>query len=277
MSRLHLLLPLALAAAARSGAAQGVVIAPHAVYIDARARSASVLLYNPNPQPAEVTISTFFGYPVTDSLGRIVLDSVKVLDATMPSAAGWIQAFPRRLTVAPLERQTVRLLATPPPGLPDGEYWTRLVIAAKGGQVPITGVSDTAAVKVGLTLEVRTIIGVAYRKGPVRTGVAISRLRGRVVGDSVEVWSRLERQGNAAYVGTIHGTLVDSTRKVRGEFRAPIGVYYTMEPRYAAAVGALPPGRYWLMLELTTEREDLAPEVMLRSPAVRDSVEVRIP
>jgi hypothetical protein len=277
MSRLHLLLPLALAAAAHSGAAQGVVIAPHAVYIDARARSASVLLYNPNPQPAEVTISTFFGYPVTDSLGRIVLDSVKVLDATMPSAAGWIQAFPRRLTVAPLERQTVRLLATPPPGLPDGEYWTRLVIAAKGGQVPITGVSDTAAVKVGLTLEVRTIIGVAYRKGPVRTGIAISRLRGRVVGDSVEVWSRLERQGNAAYVGTIHGTLVDSTKRVRGEFRAPIGVYYTMEPRYAAAVGALPRGRYWLKLELTTEREDLAPEVMLRSPAVRDSVEVRVP
>jgi hypothetical protein len=276
MSRLRLLLPLALAAAPGL-AAQGVVIAPHAVYIDARARSASVLLYNPNPQPAEITISTFFGYPVTDSLGRIVLDSVKVVDPSMPSAAGWIQAFPRRLTVAPLERQTVRLLATPPPGLPDGEYWTRLVIAAKGGQVPINGVSDTAAVKVGLTLEVRTIIGVAYRKGPVRTGVAISRLRGRVVGDSVEVWSRLERQGSAAYVGTIHGTLVDASRKVRGEFRAPISVYYALEPRYAAAVGVLPPGRYWLRLELTTEREDLAPEVMLRSPAVRDSVEVRVP
>jgi hypothetical protein len=278
MSRLHLLLPLALAAAPGL-AAQGVVIAPHAVYIDARARSASVLLYNPNPQPAEITISTFFGYPVTDSLGRIVLDSVKAVDATMPSAAGWIQAFPRRLTVAPLERQTVRLLATPPAGLPDGEYWTRLVIAAKGGQVPISGVSDTAAVRVGLTLEVRTIIGVAYRKGPVRTGVAISRLRGRVVGDSVEVWSWLERQGNAAYVGTIHGTLVDSNKKIRAEFRAPISVYYSLEPRYTAALGAgaLPPGSYWLKLELKAEREDLAPEVMLRSPAVRDSVEVRVP
>src|SRR5207249_4490269 len=31
----------------------------------------------------------------------------------------------RRLTIAPLQRQTVRLLATPPPGLPDGEYWAR--------------------------------------------------------------------------------------------------------------------------------------------------------
>jgi hypothetical protein len=256
--------------------AQGVVIAPHAVYIDARVRSASVLLYNPNPQPAEVTISTFFGYPVTDSLGRILLRTVDHPDSAAPSAAEWIQAFPRRLTVAPLERQTIRLLATPPPSLPDGEYWGRLVIAAKGGEVPITGVTDTARVKVGLTLEVRTIIGMAYRKGAVRTGVAISRLRGAVVGDSLEIWSRIERQGNAAYVGTIHGSLVDSTGRVRAEFRAPIGVYYVLEPRYAAAVDVLAPGRYWLKLELTTEREDLASDVVLPSAAVRDSVELRI-
>ncbi len=277
MSR-GLLLPLALLALGPATlAAQGVVIAPHAVYIDARVRSASVLLYNPNPEPAEVTISTFFGYPVSDSLGRIVLRTVDHPDSTAPTAAEWIQAFPRRLTVAPLERQTIRLLATPPPSLPDGEYWARLVIAAKGGQVPITGVTDTAKVKVGLTLEVRTIIGMAYRKGAVHTGVAISHLRGAVVGDSLEVWSRIERQGNAAYVGTIHGSLVDTAGRVRAEFRAPIGVYYVLEPRYAAAVGALAPGRYWLKFELTTEREDLAPEVILPSRPTRDSVEVRIP
>ena len=40
-------------------AAQGVMIAPHAVFIDHRVRSGSVLLYNPNTEPAEVTISTF--------------------------------------------------------------------------------------------------------------------------------------------------------------------------------------------------------------------------
>src|SRR2546422_4045203 len=187
--------------------AQGVVIAPHAVFIDGRARSGSVLLYNPNTEPVEVTISLLFGFPVTDSAGRIVLRTIDRPDSTMRSAADWIQAFPRRLTVPPLERQTIRLLASPPSGLADGEYWARLVIAAKGGQVPISGVADTAAVKVGLTLEVRTIIGMAYRKGAVHTGVAISRLRGAVVGDSLDVWSRIERQGNAAYVGTIHGSL----------------------------------------------------------------------
>jgi hypothetical protein len=257
--------------------AQGVVIAPHAVFIDGRARGGSVLLYNPNTEPVEVTISLLFGYPVTDSAGRIVLRTIDRPDSTMRSAAEWIQAFPRRLTVPPLERQTIRLLASPPPGLADGEYWARLMIAAKGGQVPISGVADTAAVKVGLTLEVRTIIGVYFRRGAVRTGVALSDLRTALAGDSLVVWSRLVQQGNAAYIGTVQGTLVDSGGAVRGEFKAPIGVYYTMEPRYAMAIGALAAGRYWLKLRLTTEREDLGSDVVLPSAPVRDSIEVRVP
>jgi len=164
-------------------AAQGVMVAPHAVFIDHRLRSGSVLLYNPGTEPVEVTISTIFGYPVTDSTGAITLRTVDAPDSTVPSALAWIQAFPRRLTVAPRERQTVRLLARPPAGLADGEYWLRMVIAAQAGRVPISGVADTTAIQVGLTLEVRTIIGVNYRKGPVTTGLALSQLRVHIVAD----------------------------------------------------------------------------------------------
>ncbi|MGH7673578.1 MAG: hypothetical protein ACREMC_11830 [Gemmatimonadales bacterium] len=257
--------------------AQGVMVAPHAVYIDHRVRSGSVLLYNPGTDPVEVTISTFFGYPTTDSTGRIVLRTVQAPDSTLPSAAAWIQAFPRRLTVAPLERQTIRLLARPPAGLPDGEYWVRLMIAAKGGRVPIAGISDTTAIQVGLTLEVRTVIGVAYRKGVMRTGVALSDVRAQLVGDTLVTWSRLARQGNAAYVGTVRGTLVDATGATRASFASPLGVYFTMEPRIASVVGTLPRGRYWLRYEVVAEREDLDPAVVLPAPPVRDSVQVVVP
>ena len=192
--------------------AQGVVIAPHAVFIDARTRSGAVLLYNPNTEPVEVAISFFFGYPATDSAGSIVVRTVEHPDSTSPSAAGWIQAFPRRLTVPPLERQTIRLLASPPPGLADGEYWARLT-----------------------------------------------------------------QQGNAAYIGSARAVLVDSAGKTVSEIKVPIGVYYAMEPRYALPIGALAPGRYRLRLDLSTGREDLAPELVLSSPPVRDSAEVRVP
>ena len=195
----------------------------------------------------------------------------------LPSAAEWVQAFPRRLTIASLERQTVRLLVTPPAGLPDGEYWARLIISARGGRLPIGGVEDTAAVRVRLNLVVNTNIGVAYRKGPVATGVALSNLRVRIRRDSVEVWSRLERRLTAAYVGTVRATLVDSTGKVRSTLSAPIAVYFVMEPRYALAVAGLAPGLYWLRYELVTDREDLDPAVVLQASAVRDSVELRLP
>src|SRR5207247_10383600 len=99
------------------------------------------------PAPAEITISTAFGYPVTDSLGHFALRAVDRPDSTLPSAAAWVQAFPRRLTIAPLERQTVRLLATPPAGLPDGEYWARLIVSARGGNLPLRSAAETAAVR----------------------------------------------------------------------------------------------------------------------------------
>ncbi|HXM38483.1 MAG TPA: hypothetical protein VN908_07465 [Gemmatimonadales bacterium] len=257
--------------------AQGVMVAPHAVYIDHRVRSGSVLLYNPGTEPVEVTISTFFGYPVTDSTGTIMLRTVEAPDSTQPSALAWVQAFPRRLTVAPLERQTVRLLGRPPAALADGEYWLRLVIAAKGGQVPVTGIPDSSGIQVGLTLEVRTVIGVAYRKGAVSTGVALSNVRAQLKGDTLFTWGRLERRGNAAFVGVVRGTLVDSTRAVRASFTSPLGVYFTMEPRIAVVVGRLPRGRYWLRYEVAAEREDLDPAVVLKAPTVRDSVQLVVP
>jgi hypothetical protein len=283
----------ALSLSAAALAAQGVMVAPHAVYIDHRARSGSVLLYNPGTEPVEVSISTLFGYPTTDSSGAIVLKTIEAPDSTVPSALAWIQAFPRRLTVGPRERQTVRLLARPPVGLSDGEYWVRLVIAAQAGRIPISGVADTSAIQVGLTLEVRTIIGVNYRKGPVATGVAVSQLRAQVVGDSLITRARLDRRGNAAFVGMIRQTLVDSTGAVRSQvitgsrggdsliatYKSPLGVYISMEPRLATRVIApgLPRGRYWLRYEVVAEREDLDPRVILPATTARDSVQVVVP
>ena len=268
-----------LALGSASLAAQGVMVAPHAVFIDHRLRSGSVLLYNPGTEPVEVAISTMFGYPVTDSTGAIRLRTVETPDSTLPSALAWIQAFPRRLTVGPRERQTVRLLARPPAGLADGEYWLRIVIAAQAGRVPITGVPDTTAIQVGLTLEVRTIIGVNYRKGPVTTGVTLSQLRAQIAGDSLITRARLERRGNAAFIGTIRQTLTDSSGHVLASYQSPIGVYFTMEPRLANVMRPpqLARGRYWLRYEVVTEREDLDPTVVLKAPAVRDSVQLIIP
>lgn len=262
----------------RLAAAQGVLIAPHAVFIDHRTRSGSVTLYNPGNDPVEVTVGVMFGYPVTDSAGAFSLYTPEPPDSTLPSATDWIEAFPRRTRLGPRERQTVRLLGRPPARLPDGEYWTRLVVTAKGGQVPVTGVEDTSRIKIGLTLEVRTILPVYYRKGPVTTGLRFDGIRAAVERDTLVVRPRLVRSGNAAFIGTVRGALDDSTGATVTSFEMPIAVFFDLDPRVVAPVpDSLPPGRYTLHLEAASEREDLAPTSLLSITPVRDSVEVRVP
>lgn len=261
---------------AGSASAQGVVVAPHAVFVDARTRSASVTLYNPGTEPAEVSISSFFGYPVTDSLGQFMLAQPDSVLPSMPSAAGWIEAFPKRMTIPPLQRQTVRLLARPPQGLPDGEYWSRLIISAKGGSIPVSGVDSSANISIGLALELRTIIPLIYRKGKLETGIAVSNLRATHVGDSLVVRARLQRQGTSAYLGTARGTLLDAQGKTVSTFERPIAIYYDAEPAFELSAPSTP-GRYELRLELLTERTDITQDQLLRAPPVRDSVVVTLP
>lgn len=279
MKRTHRLLAISLAAALAAPAvlhAQGVLVAPPGIFIDHRARTGSFELYNPNAEPVEVSISTLFGYPVTDSLGNLTLLTAEAPDSSQPSAAGWIEAYPRRLLLRPYERQRVRLLARPPAGLPDGEYWTRLVVSTKGGRIPVAGVSDTSGIRIGLALEMRTIVAAFYRKGTPRTAVALSDIRAGVAGDSLVVRARLTRHGNAAFLGTVRGRLVDSTGRQVASFATPLGVYYVLEPRFTAPVGPLPPGRYTLRLEVASDRGDLAREALLRVSPVRDSADVTV-
>jgi hypothetical protein len=281
MHRPHFLALLALnvSGAAAPLVAQGVLVAPHAVVIDHRTRSGSVSLYNPGDDAAEVSLSTFFGYPVTDAQGDFELKTIEHPGPTMPSAAGWIEAFPKRMLLGPRQRQTVRLLARPPARLADGEYWARLVVAAKGGTIPVSGVDSATGITVGLNLEVRTVLPLQYRKGGVATSVRLGGLSAAVEGDSLAVRMRLERLGTAAFIGTVRAALADSAGRTVSTLNSPVAVYYDVEPRLTAALpgGRLPGGRYLLRVEVAAEREDLAPETVLPARPVRDSLELRLP
>ena len=260
-------------------AAQGVVIAPHVIFIDNRVRSAAVELYNPGTDPIEADLEIFFGYPVTDSAGQFVLRTVEHPDSTLPSAAAWIQAFPRKIVIGPQRTQTVRLLGRPPANLPDGEYWARLKVSAMAGQVPIQGApDDTGAVQVRINLQVNTVMPVLYRKGAVSTGVRVSNLSlSRQGPDSLRFGASFAREGNAAFLGTIRIAVVDTAGQVVAQARQPTTVYFTMDPRLVLSAPKLPAGRYKLRLELASEREDLPATALLQIPPVIDSIEVTLP
>ena len=251
---------------------QGVIVAPHAVFIDHATRSGQVDLYNPGQDPVEVSVSFGFGYPTTDSAGTIMVEVTDSAPAGEPANTGWLQAFPRRVTVGQQQRQTIRILATPPAGLPDGEYWGRVIIGAKGGTVPVAGVPDSSDITVALTLEVRTVISVTYRKGLLTTGITLAPLSAALEGDSVAVRVPMTRTGDAAYLGTVRAEVVDADGKIRGEAERYVGVYHTLDPKIMIPVDSLAPGAYTVRVRVSTDRTDLPPRSALPAAPARDSV-----
>lgn len=258
--------------------AQGVLVAPTAVFMDHRTRGAAIEVYNPSGDAVEITISTVFGYPASDSLGRVVLQTFTDPAPDAPSATKWIEAFPRRIVLRPRERQTVRLLAKPPASLPDGEYWTRLAIDSKASGSPrAMTLSDSADIRVGLSMQVRTLIALLYRKGAVSTALAATRLRARVANDSLQLCVNFARGGNAAFLGTMRGALADSAGKQVASFATPLAVYRDMTPCYGTALPALAPGRYIAHLTVDTERDDVRRDALLPIATIRDSVVIEVP
>ncbi len=258
-------------------AAQGVLVAPTSIFVDSRARTATLLLVNPNDQAIEVELSTTYGYAVTDSTGKFQPWFTDSPDSTAPNAAPWIRIFPRRASLAPKAQQVVRLLISPPAGLPAGEYWARLVVLARGGQLAVSAPSDSSAVTIGLPMQVRTILPVLYRNGQVETGAVLDRLRTRVEADSLVLQGQITRTGNAALLATVRGTLTDSAGVLRGHFSLPVSVYAPIEPRFTVPMDSLPAGRYLLQMEVTPGRPDLPAEALLPFRAARDSLSLIVP
>lgn len=256
--------------------AQGVTVAPPAVFIDHRTRSGSLVLFNGGNEPTEVTITGEFAVPLADSLGAIALRTIAEPDSSWPAATRWIEAYPRRVTVPPRSRQTVRLLARPPQGLADGEYWTRLVVSSRGAPVPVTLTGDTAGVHVGIDMQVNTLVAVFYRKGAVSTGVTLRDMGTTRIGDSLKVAVAMERGGNAAFIGALHLTLLDAAGRTAATTNVPIAVYRSMTPVFALPVAGLPPGRYTLRARLDMDRPDVDRSQLTPAPTVTSDVAVTL-
>jgi P pilus assembly chaperone PapD len=251
--------------AAMPARAQSVLVAPTVVFMNHDTRAGSIELVNTGNESAEVSVSTVFGYPVSDSAGRISVMMTERPDSTQPSAASWIVAYPTHIVIRPGAHQIIRLLSKATSALPDGEYWTRLVISAKGGAVRLSEVraADTAAIRVGVSLEVRTVIALLYRKGAVRTGLSIGTPATRVVGDSLEVRVPLKREGNAAFLGMLRLSLVDAAGREMAREAHQTAVYYDLTPAWRLPIDRSRRGPYTLRVTLDNVRDDVPMGVRL--------------
>jgi len=250
-----------------------VLVAPHAVFIDHQQRHGRITLANAGDRPEEIEIDFMFGYPSTDSVGDPYVKLIETPDPEQPSAAGWLRAFPRRLRLEPGQRQVVRIQATPPADLEDGEHWSRLIVTSRRA-APVT-VADSG-LQAGITFELRTIMSVTYRKGSPETGVSLTDLRGVVEGDSLVSWVGLEREGNAAYLGSLGFQIYDEGEIAVREWSIPVAVYYEMRRRLALPLAGLPSGVYRVLFTLSTDRGDIPKANVLPAHTITRSFSIEV-
>lgn len=263
--------------AALAGSAAAVAINPIALYIDGRTRSGALTLYNDGALPEEIQIDFAFGYPRSDSTGRVGVALSDTAPTGEPSAAAWLTAFPRRLVLQPGQRQAVRLLVEPPPGTPDGEYWARVLVKSRGGQPPIEQQNE-AGVRVQVDLETIVAVPLSYRQGQVRTGVAVQQAVAALRGDSVAATIDLERTGNAAYLGLMRAELLDGRGRVVAAQEEYVGVYRELRRMLHLAVPeAAADGPLRVRFRLEARRDDLPPGGPLPADDVAHTVDVTRP
>jgi hypothetical protein len=257
--------------------AQAILVAPQGVVLSSRERTGTVELYNPSERAAEVSIRAVYGHPTTTPEGDLTLELIEQPPASEPSAAGFIEAFPRRLVLQPNQRQTVRLLARPPAGLPEGEYWARMIISSKDAEQSAAGGADSSTVSVGLTLEVRTIIAVNFRNGAQRTGVSIGALSATTTTDSLVLRAPMQRTGTAAWIGLTTVKLLNPEGAIVATQSLQTAVYQSITPRFAFDRRTLPPGRYRISVDLNTDRPDVTQTTLLRAPPQHAETTITIP
>lgn len=258
------------AAGAREAAA--VSVSPTALYIDSRTRTGVLTLYNPGALPEEITIDFSYGYPQADSAGNVTVSLTKEPGPGEPSALAWMRAFPRRLLLQPGQRQVVRVMVEPPADLPDGEYWSRLVISSRGGQPPIEQTQGDLRLQLNVTTTL--VIAANYRKGDVRTGVSLAAATARRQGGDVALEVALERSGNAAYLGRMTAEVVDARGTVVGTVYDDVAVYRAMRRRVAIPLAAGAQGPLTVRVTINTEREDLPPGGALPAEPISRQVPV---
>jgi len=253
---------------------QAIYVSPTAVFMDDRAASAQVVIGNSGDTPEEATVELRFGFPDVDSAGTPYIRFVEDPGTAFPSAADWIRAFPQRVRLEPRSQQIVRLLAQPPHNLPDGEYWSRLIVTGRGATLPVAG-SDSV-VRAGVNLVIRLVASVAFRKGRVSTGVQVEGLSANAEGDSLTVWAHMDRLGNAAYLGTADIALVSPAGEAVRHWSTGLAVFYPMRRRFSFPLDSIPAGDYRVRFRLRAERPDLPADRVLPAPTVTDSVAVRV-
>lgn len=273
MSRDHWrrMLAIGIAAALVIPTAIGAVyVSPTALFLSDTNRNGQLTVGNNGTEPEEVQIELKFGFVDADSAGTPFVRMIDDPGPEFPAATAWLGVYPQRVRLAPGERQTVRVFARPPADLPDGEYWSRLIVS--GRRAPTDLATGDSLVQAGVSLEVRLVTSVTFRKGEVNTGLTLHDITAQAFPDSLVVHTGMERRGTAAYLGTVFFEVLTAGGTVVRDWSTPVSVHVSVTRRFVFPLEPLAPGDYTLRVRAEATRPDIAEAHVLPARSVSYSI-----
>ena len=249
-----------------------ITATPKFLFLDGTKKSTPIQIANVGAEEREVWIEVKFGYVVSDDSGKISL-FMDSLDTEGLSAVPWIQIFPQRFVLAAGENQTIRLTASVPASVKEGEYWARVLVTSKPRKPPASSKPNQTQPNSGLVLRTQLGLPFHYRAGRVLTGVQIADFNSSIEGSDLNVKFRLIRTGNASYWGTRTLRIIDQTGKILYTRSKNAAVYKSLNVLEPLTLSEMPRGSYKIELELATgKRTDIRKDDLLPSPVVRSSI-----
>jgi hypothetical protein len=259
-----------------------VHVSPHVLVFTPNSKTATIELSNQGKTPVSASVVVELGYTVwanpdtalftTHAKEPRAHDTVVVNPRPQDRYAGrWLSGYPTSVTLAPREKKRVTLRINPPAGLPDGEYYARLVtIVAPPTKKPadskakdVRTVYKLPVTGVGIQT-LRDSVRIFYRTGKVMMGLRLfngkaeldpKKASGVSTTHREDVWTmfNFENTGNAQ----VQGAMSVVCRLPSGE-EFPltvdpgniISVYGKGTMRWYAQLGPLPRGRYSIIVKI---------------------------
>ncbi|MCP4634327.1 MAG: hypothetical protein GY855_15480 [candidate division Zixibacteria bacterium] len=209
----------------------GVLVAPTVVFLYDNNRTGRITLQNTSNESMEAEVLFSYGLPVSDSLGNVEVNLNDSLITDPRSALGWVRSFPRKVIIGANNSQVVRILASPPQNLPDGEYWARILIRSIEAQPTIPTSSEGEDIQTQLNMVVQTAISLKYRTGNLMSNLELSHSKASLVNSKVRLLLDMFNRGNVSYLGVIKARLLDANNKEMSATRLITAVYRSLRKK----------------------------------------------
>ncbi len=219
----------------------GILVAPTVIVLSDRNRTGRMLLRNPGPEAAEISVRFSFGLTQSDSLGQVFVELQDSAVTDPRSAVDWLRAFPRKIVLPPGAEQTVRFVASPPGDLPDGEYWARVVVRSEASNPPPPAVVPEGEISARINTVMQTAISLKYRTGDLSSQLELMNAEASRTDSRVAVTIDLANKGNVSYLGMLNCRLLDADGREITAMKEHLAVYYDLRRRIDLT---LPEGDY---------------------------------